>query len=227
MRILSVNIEGSRHLDTVSKLIDEYDADVACVQELFEADRALLDDRFAEVAFYPRILQAWDGRPAAPKGIAIASKNRFEPLVVRYAGPDELVPYERFDESTVRRAIVAGSFGGLLVATTHMMVTEGASVQPFQFKDVDAILSILEPYRRVLLCGDFNATRGGPVYDVLSRAFTDRIAPDVRSTLDPEMHKARPKELVVDGCFTRDVDARCELRFGVSDHAALLIETSE
>lgn len=227
MRILSVNIEGFRHLDAVSALLDEYDPDVACVQELFAGDSALLEDRFTHVARFDMSIQSWDGRPADVQQVVLASKRPFEPLIVRYAGPDAPVQYERFDESTVRRGIVAGSFGGVLVATTHLVVTENAKIEPFQFDDVDAILRILEPYERVLLCGDFNATRGGSVYDRLADRLADRIPPDADTTLDPEMHKARPKKLVVDGCFTRNVEARCELRFGVSDHAALLIETSE
>lgn len=227
MRILSVNIEGSRHLDKVETLIEEFDPDVVCFQELFERDRRVLSDRFAQVIHGPMSIQKQDHHAAEPVGVAFASNHAFEPITLRYAGPEELEHYIKFDEKLIQRWLLGGVLNGMAIVTTHMMVTQNASVEAFQHRDAHTILSHLDAFERVVFCGDLNAARGAPIYDLFARSLSDRIPKELETTLDPVLHRAAPINLVVDGAFTKNTNAQVEVRFGISDHAALLIETYE
>jgi len=227
MRIVSVNIEGSRHLDQVRALLDEVKPDVVCMMELFERDRHLLTDRYPHRAFASMTLQERDGHPLAPVGLGFASKVPFDTIMHRYAGPEDLVAYEKYDPLRLQRWLLGGVVNGISIVTTHMMVTPDATIMPYQFDDADAIIGFLEDRERLVLCGDLNTHRGGAVFERFASAFTDTIPDEVTTTLDQELHRSAPIHLVVDGAFVRGIDARTTLRFGVSDHAALIIETFE
>ncbi|MFT4307947.1 MAG: endonuclease/exonuclease/phosphatase family protein [Candidatus Woesearchaeota archaeon] len=227
MRIVSVNIEGSRHLDRVSELLDELDPDVVCMMELFERDRSILTERFEHTLFATGVLQAQDDHPIGGVGLGFASKEPFEPFSFKYSGPDAPGEYVKFDESVQQHWLIGGVVRGVAIATTHMMVTRDATIVAQQFVDCERIIRFLERYERVVFCGDLNTHRGGIIFERFASAFTDTIPAEVTTTLDQTLHRSAPIHLVVDGAFTRGIEARTTLRFGVSDHAALVIETSE
>ena len=227
MRIVSVNIEGSRHLERVAALLDELEPDVVCVQELFKRDQKLITERYTHCAFASMTLQERDGHPYEEVGLGFASNEAFEPISHRYGGPQTLTTYIRSDETRLQRWLLGGVVDGTTIMTTHMMVTPDASIMPFQFKDAEAIIGFLEEHHRIIFCGDLNTPRTGPIFERFASVLIDTIPGEVTTTLDQQLHRSAPIHLVVDGAFVRGIEARTSLRFGVSDHAALIIETLE
>jgi len=54
LKLVSLNIEGSKHLDLVLSFLEREAPDVVCVQELFESDAPLFESRLGmEHAFAP------------------------------------------------------------------------------------------------------------------------------------------------------------------------------
>ena len=75
----------------------------------------------------------------------------------------------------------------------------------------------------MLLGGDFNAPRGGPIFARLARHWTDCIPADVTTSIDPELHRAGALELMVDGMFASPgvrVDS-VRMHTGLSDHQGI------
>lgn len=77
--------------------------------------------------------------------------------------------------------------------------------------------------RDFVLVGDFNAPRGGPIFDRLAAVYTDWIPHEVRTTIDPVLHRAGDLQIVVDGLFSTSSyrASGVEVLCGVSDHCAI------
>jgi endonuclease/exonuclease/phosphatase family metal-dependent hydrolase len=115
------------------------------------------------------------------------------------------------------------------VLSTHFTWTPDGSASDEQRVDMRKLLNTLSAEGEFVLCGDFNAPRGGEIFAELASRYTDNIPPQYATSIDVTLHKRgreRPNELsdkMVDGLFTtpgyraRDV----ELHFGISDHAAV------
>jgi hypothetical protein len=74
------------------------------------------------------------------------------------------------------------------------------------------------------LFGDFNAPRGKEIFSIFTEKLKDNIPLNYETSLDENLHRAGKLTYMVDGCFTTPeyVASDVELRFGVSDHAAVL-----
>lgn len=110
------------------------------------------------------------------------------------------------------------------IATTHFTRTPDGSTSDKQREDLKNLLAITKKCPELILCGDFNAPRGGEIFGILADMYTDSIPPEYLSSLDPKLHQLRgSKPLMVDGLFTtseyRATDVK--LTVGVSDHMAI------
>jgi endonuclease/exonuclease/phosphatase family metal-dependent hydrolase len=85
------------------------------------------------------------------------------------------------------------------------------------------MLGILKDKRQYVLCGDFNASRGGEIYKTLSQCMKDNVPLSYDTSIDPERHRIKGLRAMVDGLFTTPVYGVSDVRlhFGVSDHGAL------
>ena len=75
-----------------------------------------------------------------------------------------------------------------------------------------------------MFCGDFNAPRGGEVFDQLASHYSDCVPPEITTTIDQELHRAKGLQYVVDSIFSTDQYRLEDVRVqsGVSDHCALI-----
>ena len=121
------------------------------------------------------------------------------------------------------------------VCTTHFTWSEEGKATEEQRADMRALLALLEAKKEFVLCGDFNAPRGGEIFEMLSSRYTDNVPPQYKTSIDVNIHRAgrqRPHELadkMVDGLFTTP-EYRCtsvELVNGVSDHMAVVAEIAK
>jgi endonuclease/exonuclease/phosphatase family metal-dependent hydrolase len=233
MRMVSLNIERSRHLSRVIPFLQRWAPDVVCLQELEEQNLAMLCDQtglvhseFAAMARHP------DSTGPGKFGVAVLSRQPIEAAeTFVYAGGgtgtdllDRTSEMSRIDTCrfVALQVRLSGQRTPFYIATTHFPWTPDGLPRPFQTAAVARLTSALTACPMVLT-GDFNAPRGGPIFEVLADTWRDNIPPDVTTTLDPELHRAGPLDLVVDGLFTTDEIIVRDVRLlaGLSDHQAI------
>ncbi|MBV9159119.1 MAG: endonuclease/exonuclease/phosphatase family protein [Candidatus Kaiserbacteria bacterium] len=239
LKLVSVNVERSKHLDRVLPFIERETPDVLCVQELQNTDV----ERFAQAAtskghiFVPMTRER-EGAAFSIHGLGMFSRHELTNINERYY-TDKAATIPESDSSDpdtytsqFRLALLADvTTGGTRhrIATTHFTWSPRGQATDLQKKDMRALLALLQE-EDLVLCGDFNAPRGGEIFAMLTQRFKDNIPPQYVTSLDLDLHRAgktRPHELkdkMVDGLFSTPGyeirDARLE--FGVSDHAAIV-----
>lgn len=238
IKLLSLNIEGDKHLELVEELIRENQPDVICLQEVYALDVERLSFVLPNLsAQYLPIVSydepnRYDIAPRGQWGLLVLTKQ--EPLKVwqqAYKGDLEDIPsFTDGQPNSANRAIlgvqIKNSDQTLNIFTTHFTWTGNGKPSPEQFIDLEQMLEFLEDKPTHVLCGDFNAPRGEAVFDQLAGVYTDNIPLDVKTTIDGQFHYAGDLQLVVDGLFSSpeyDVTA-VQVVGGVSDHKAILAQ---
>jgi len=238
LKLISLNIERSLHLDTVLPLLREEKPDVVCAQELLARDIPV----FAEL-LGPCIVFAPDGlHPADPpetepvmEGCAIFSKLPTRKKgTTYYVGSQEHALLREShtipsDNSLVWAEVVCDDIG-FFIATTHFTWTPEGKPTEKQRQDLDSMLSVLATHEDFVLCGDFNMPRGGELFTRLAGLYKDNIPLDYKTSLDIDIHRAgktQAHELsdkMVDGLFTTPAYAASNVSLvkGVSDHMAIV-----
>lgn len=228
-----MNIEGDKHLAEVVGLIERERPEVVCLQEVFEKDFKTFLDKFKmRGMFTPTVFIDEPGKPRFRKrgvfGIAMMGKlpGKFGSDYYFKRRPKELPKY-RGKPNAVNRALVWQEIDkGPTVASTHFTWSKGGKATEKQRKELKGLIKLLvNKVRPDVLCGDFNAPRGGEIWGRLAKKFVDNIPPAVRTTLNPKLHYANGVELVVDGFFTAPESKyrvkSIKLIGGVSDHLAI------
>ncbi len=240
IKLVSLNIERSKHLDLVIPFLEREKPDVACLQEVMEYDVALLEKALGASCFYsPQTRHGAEGKSGL-FGPAIFSSLRARHREERYywGTPDTIFDFD-FTNASTKHATEnhAVSFcdmekdgASFRIANTHFTWTPDGQPDDFQREDMTKMLEVLAGMNDFVLCGDFNAPRGGEIFSILAAKYKDNIPSHYTSSLDPNLHriaKTKPHELegrMVDGLFSTPAyqisDVRLE--FGVSDHAAIV-----
>ena len=240
--LVSVNVEGERHLDLVVPFLKKLGPEVVCMQELFEADIPALEAVLGPCFFVPMMLHK-SVRGLLPWGIGIFSRL---PLVrsfsLQYAGREEdsLAPFDttslftRYHTQKYPLVVVKiGKEGSeFTVATSHFPWTPDGRPNDFQRESLGALFAALDGIGEFVLCGDFNAPRGMEIFDTIAGRYKDTIPSEYKTSLDGSLHRvgleAFKKEgmdtFMVDGLFsTPEYDVReVSLVSGVSDHCAIV-----
>lgn len=86
------------------------------------------------------------------------------------------------------------------------------------------LLKFLSEIPEFILCGDFNAPRGGIIFDTIASKYKDNIPSEINTTIDKNLHKAGDLKLVVDGLFTTPSYQITSIKIidSLSDHCAIL-----
>lgn len=231
VRLVSLNVERSRHVDRFIPFLAGRAPDVVCLQELAPGDIPAIQAAtgLAHFEFVPMALHPADGQAF---GVGVLARAPFEDMdVLTYAGLgdgatafDRATPESRLATCryVVIRAKLGGTGQGMTVATTHFPWTPDGEPRPYQVEALQRMLRQLDG-APLVLTGDFNAPRGGPIFTELAKVWCDCVPPDVTTSIDPQLHRNGPLELMVDGLFvTPDYVARdVTLHTGVSDHQAI------
>lgn len=238
LRLVSVNIERSKHLDRVAPFIKAHAPDVLCLQELMEHDCEDIAQAHGSTwhSFVPmsRLLAE---HPGSRYGLGVFSRAPVTDHGVRYyVQTHETLPETHpHDPATFNREHRMVLWGDVLagdevfrIATTHFTWTSNGAPDETQRRDVAALLSRLDGLGEFVLCGDFNAPRmrngePGEIFAAIAARYTDNIPHTYESSIDGSLHRAGPIPYMVDGLFStpgytvRDV----ALHTGVSDHCAI------
>ena len=209
IKIVSLNIEGDKHLPEVIGLIDKERPDVVCLQEVFEEDFKMLVDRFNMRGFFaPMVLVDRPGKPGFRKngvfGVAMIGKlpGKFGIGYYFKRRTQKLPAYGGKPNSANRVLVWQKIDGGPTVATTHFTWSKNGQITQKQRRELASLLKLLDKLRPDVVCGDFNAPRGNEIWSAISERLIDNIPPEAKTTLDPNLHYSHGVKLVVDGFFT-------------------------
>jgi endonuclease/exonuclease/phosphatase family metal-dependent hydrolase len=239
LKLVSLNVERSKHLDRVVPFLQRENADVVCMQEFVEHDIDQLSQALqgASCVYEPLAKRPQD-HPPGIIGLGIFSRL---PMSARradyYVGkPGVLLDNIQIDETTynnMNRVVLSCDIekegNAFQIATTHFRWTPNGEPDQGQREDMMALLRVLTDLGQFVLCGDFNAPRGGEIFSMLASRFKDNIPVEYKTSIDGSLHRSGPLPYMVDGLFTtpgyvaRDV----RLQFGVSDHAAIIATISK
>lgn len=246
LKLISINIERSMHLDLVGSFLQESNADVVCVQELMEADAPVLARAMGNVQYIYEPM----GRRTGEGDVGIMGLGIFTTIPVLssdaayYVGErgrmldsdsDNAATFNSFNRMVLHADVEQGGTQ-YRIATTHFTWTPDGKPNDEQRSDMDALKRALDTLGEFVLCGDFNAPRGGEIFAALSRGYKDNIPPEYAWSLDLSLHRAGNGPLqrhaheagfegfMVDGLFTTSdyVATDVKLRGGVSDHCAII-----
>ena len=241
LKILSLNVEGDRHIDKISHLINKVNPDVICLQEAFEEDvRNFADNLNAEYFISEVALRSKSkSETLQPWGVGMIPIVKVKEVKENYySGSKNEAPV--YDEEEKRfhyrkhvmpllSAIVEKDREKFTVASTHFMKSEGGKEDDFQIQNLSKLLDALEGIKPFVLCGDFNAPRGMKIFSTLSEKYKDNIDPKYETSLDPDLHRTGGLPYMVDGLFTTPEYKVTHMHFetGVSDHYAIVAEVEK
>ncbi|MBY0539386.1 endonuclease/exonuclease/phosphatase family protein [Patescibacteria group bacterium] len=238
LRVISVNIEYDKHFDRVLQFLKAEQWDVLLVNELLATDVPKLEEALQEDCFFVPMMRFSRPYGKIPMGHGVFSRV---PVVCRdeqYSGPlGEITDF--IEGTSEERLQTCKNFLVVVEANkdqatykigfTHFPWTPDGEADNIQRVCAKALLEIIEREGEMVLFGDFNAPRGKEIFSMFAEKLKDNIPAQYETSLDENLHRAGKLTLMVDGCFTTPAytASDVELRFGVSDHAAVLATISK
>ncbi|MFZ2200069.1 MAG: endonuclease/exonuclease/phosphatase family protein [Microgenomates group bacterium] len=236
IKLVSVNIEGQKHLDKIREFLAREKADVVCMMEVFEDT---LDGLSCD---YPYVESAWGYLADQDREKVIEGRRRWGEVIMSkyplhnvnktYLGPYDKNHLAIHGQDTHAPVLIVADVispnGTYKIATVHGTWTKGGLVNERQRSEMGKIIQILSG-QEVVLCGDFNIPRGNELYKIFAENFKDNIPNEVQTTLDPVLHYGNREEVgrlkfVVDYAWSTKRYKVLEVQIvsGVSDHCALV-----
>lgn len=232
LRMISLNIEVDRHFDLIFPFFEKQTIkpDIILLQEVLDKDIQQLEQVlgmksvFAPITFWSR------GQGVYKLGMAtFSSLPMLKVHPIYYNGdPDNLPTLMPGRAELNARALLVTEIlnqdESYCFINTHFTWTPDGNESELQRSHLRVMLSSLQQMEGFVLCGDFNAPRGKPIFDTLAAHYKDNIPAHITSTIDKNLHKAGDLNLMVDGLFTTPeyrVDS-IEIIDGLSDHCAVL-----
>lgn len=241
MKVLNINVEGMRHLDTVFNCIEKNSPDVVCMQEANTHHKRWLEENHFYVTHLPTRIENRDNE-MEPEGVLLASTTPHQSKTFFYHKPQtEIILFDKNDKRNTGGegciyAHITINDQVYSVATTHFTWTpDGSNPNEYQQTDLPKILEILREQPPHILCGDMNIPRGHNfLYEQFTEQYQDAVPKSYTSSLDQDLHRLGPdpskailfSDYMVDYIFTQ-APYRAEhvrLEFGVSDHAAVVAD---
>ncbi len=234
LKLISLNIERSKHVDRAAAFLEREAPDVACLQELMEYDVPRFEEVFGGRCHYtPVTIHDAEGKPG-PFGQGIFSRlstsNFFEKY---YWGVPGVLPHFDFTNAATKHATETHAVSGIEVekegatfriATTHFTWTPDGSASDFQRADLKRMFAVLDEVGECVLVGDFNAPRGGEIFSKIAARYKDNIPLHYKTSIDATLHRVGALPHMVDGLFTTPAYKANEVKLvdGISDHMAIV-----
>lgn len=230
-KLISINIEGAKHIERVLDFISREQPDVLCLQELLERDVPVFEKALdAEGIFAPMgILPVAASEEIIGVGIfsRLPVSDRQSHHYARYGDRLRLWTDETADpiDRMLLSATMTADGIPCTVATTHFTWTPDGQATERQRRDLSTLLAVLSQYDEILFSGDMNAPRGRETFDAIAKRYQDHIPKRYLTSLDPELHRTKgEKRLMVDGLFGTPHHTATDVRLqsGISDHMAIV-----
>jgi exonuclease III len=242
MKIISLNMEGDKHIDKIIKLLEKEKADIVCFSEIFEEDIKFLTPLidipyiFAHECYRQSMVK--NNADIKTFGVAIFSKNITWSNIFYVVGNHNLIPKfqksanleEKPHELYVPAITVKIQFNNkeYFITNTHLVVTEKGESTDYSFEQATKLVNYLKEYPEMIICGDFNSPRGGGVFDYFCKFYKDNIPNKYKTSLDQNLHRVKKLKFMVDVLFsTKNYTVEnVKLVDGVSDHMAVIAQIS-
>jgi endonuclease/exonuclease/phosphatase family metal-dependent hydrolase len=236
LKLICLNIEIDLHLDRIFPFFEKEKPDVVLLQEVLEKDLPLLESTLKMKSIFTPVAQFQWRESLQIEGQAIFTNLPLTKSYVEYyRGHKDVIPFIELVPGAAEKLARALSViqvekegKNYCLATTHFTWTPDGKPSANQSQDLEILFDLLSSFPDVILCGDFNAPRGTPIFDKLATRYKDNIPPHVTTTIDKNWHKAGDLQLVVDGLFTTphyNVDS-IRLVDNLSDHFAIVANVS-
>lgn len=233
VKLVSINIEGDKHLELLAAFLKEFKPEVVLLQEVFDEDLRMLASEFSMESRFSPMWQKERVEGSGEKLLLwgmgwLTNLPIVKESVVYYFGDGVSVPV--FDRSKIEKCgkavmmcEVEKGDKWFRFCNTHFTWTPDGQPTPRQFRDLKQLLIILGKFGELILCGDFNAPRGRSIWSEIAKEYKDNIPEEVESTLDPKHHRKNFLKFVVDGLFTTSGNRveDVEIIDGLSDHCAI------
>lgn len=236
--LVSLNIEGDKHIDAVIGFLQKNKPEVVCLQEVFEKNFPVIKKHLGMAGYFApmTIEKTSDSKNNLTAcGVAILTSLRAEkmPPPLYYFGKSDSIPFAiKGDPNTVNKVILSivlsKNNNRFTFGTTHFTLSDGGKADENQRKDLEEMLKLLSGFEEIILCGDFNAPRGGEIFSKISSKYKDNIPPEYETSIDSKLHRAKGLKLMIDGLFSTPHYQIKNVRLvdGVSDHCAITAEVS-
>lgn len=235
MKLITLNIQGDKHLDKIAKFLKAENPDVVCLQEVFKADTKYFKDTLNMHSHYApmmdvKVKNRYDVAPRGIFGLQILTKRPpLRSYLSYYVGSEDRIPNFVDGQPDSNNRVLLGidypkDERQFTVFTTHFTWSPNATCSPLQRTHFKKMLKLLADQDEFMLCGDFNSPRGGEIYSILARKFRDHIPSEIISTIDPDLHSVKGLQLVVDAVFSTPGYQVDNVRAvgGLSDHKAIV-----
>lgn len=236
--LVSLNIEGDKHLDAVIGFLQKNNPEVVCLQEVFEKDFPAIKKQLGMAGYFSpmTIEKTSDSKNNLTAcGVAILTSLRVEemPPPLYYFGKSDSIPFAvKGDPNTVNKVVLSivltKNNNRFTFGTTHFTLSDEGKADENQRKDLEEMLKLLSDFEDIILGGDFNAPRGGEIFSKISLKYKDNIPMEYETSIDGNLHRAKGLKLMVDGLFSTPHYQIKNVRLidGVSDHCAIIAEVS-
>lgn len=240
LKLLTLNIEGSKHLDKILAFLAKIRPDAVLVQEVFEGDLQSFSNVLGSPSYFsPLCSLSLSGLKADLDnwGIAIFTRGSLINFSENYyKGNKDIAALPNLDNHpadarSLLQVVVERGHERFSLATTHFTWVKGLEVSDEQQEDFRRMLLIIDQSETIqkdglVLGGDFNSPRGSKLFDTLVDRFKDNVPSDVVTTLDRTPDRPNPFQAVIDGLFTSShyTASDVEVIGGLSDHRGIVAQ---
>ena len=238
--LATLNIEHGRHLPELFEFISKEQPDILCLQEVFALDVELIKNKLRYIGFFSPTTNFTESH-----GYAVDSRGIWGQMIMLrlglvedninnmvqehyYTGSRQDVSKFNNPESInhVLQVVRVKKDGRpYTIGNTHFTWSAMGQASKLQRQHFQALQQFLDLYPEMLLCGDFNAPRGGEIFQLFTKYFTDNLPPDIQTTIDKNFHySGRDLKLAVDNIFSTPNYQLSNVRVicGLSDHCAVI-----
>lgn len=236
LKLITLNIEGDKHLDRNLPFFQKESPDVLCLQEVLEKDVSTIKNALGmEGEFFPLLYINEENGSGFPPGnawgILILTKAIDYTMTAKFYAKipgKELPNFGYMNPNACHRGILAleTTIDGIFfrIITTHFTWTPDGEASDLQREHLSSLTQILKEFTEFVLVGDFNAPRGKEIWNKLAILYKDNLPLPETSTLDSTLHRVHGIQLVVDGIFSTPeyILSNVHTVEGVSDHKAIV-----
>ena len=231
LKIVSLNTEQDRHFERIIPFLKEHRPDVVLLQEVLERDITFLEETLEMKGIFSTLCYLKRPEGTHPVGLATFSAIPMTNHILYYRKNELDIPVVSEGEgdkmacSIIVTQVRKNNVPFCLVNVYFTWSPDGKPTR-IQYQSLKALLKVLEPYPEFIMCGDFNAPRGTPIFNRLAGRYKDNIPAHVTTTIDKNLHRAGDLNLVIDGIFTTPLYQVMSIRLhdGVSDHWGMVAE---
>ena len=238
LSLVSLNMETDKHLGRIIPFLEKIQPDVFNAQELMEKDIPSIEKTLGAKAYFApvhRHTPDWD----LVEGMGIFTRHPVLDFQMhQYAGnTGELGVYDgtntdtKHDSQKYYLSVVTLEKDGVRfkIGTVHFTWSPDGNPNEYQREDLKSLLDVLAKEDEIVFSGDFNAPRGGEIFNAIAERYTDNIPLHYKTSIDGDLHRAGQLMLMVDGLFSTPNYrlSGVSLECGLSDHCAIIAQVAK